>query len=592
MAMANDPLSPRAFGGEQPVGRGSPPTDARSVPQAQVTRDPGVRAQPEDFGAQIGAVRTGIADVFGKVAGDILRRRQHAEDEAFANAFAARARVMGAQRYGELSKTAVDGPDGFYSVLNADLTEKYEGALEALRQEGYRPSMAGVAAARKQAEHFKGLYGANAVVYENNVRALRFVGQTKQAFDTMDVAVQNDPDSFLAVAADKRRMLEGIGPNLPADDRVKLEEPIYRNTAEAAIRGRIIKDPARAVRELDGGLYDQWITSDQKAVFKTQAQNTVFAHANERAAAFADSLVATGGLAEAVRRVQKNDLPDDIKALPPEMQAKIKHSILSNVSQQLAVENSLRAQQKVGDDERLRQDKLVFYNPTTSPQDRNEALKRVAANPEFNADQFDNLIKYAAEGTTFGLVSDPGVLFNLRVGVQRGEVGMEDVAAARRSLTRQDFESLVALSGAQSNSALGRVLDYVEQDLGYNKLVPPSNPEQMLLSGEVADVKARLQRFALENPKMTQAQLLAEADGILGGARQRVYNRVADSARKDIEAQGAKFKWFNKADPQGSLTKAVAEGRVKITDSAVIDLQTGMDRWIKAEEKSGRTKAK
>lgn len=65
--MANDPLTPRAFGGEQPVGRGSPPTDARAVPQARAPADPGVTAQPADMGAQVGqamaAGGTAVSDV-------------------------------------------------------------------------------------------------------------------------------------------------------------------------------------------------------------------------------------------------------------------------------------------------------------------------------------------------------------------------------------------------------------------------------------------------------------------------------------------------------------------------------------------------
>ena len=64
-------------------GRVPGPADVAKI-DAQVLRDPGVHATPDDFGAGVGAALADFADAAGRVASDFATMRREAEDDTAA----------------------------------------------------------------------------------------------------------------------------------------------------------------------------------------------------------------------------------------------------------------------------------------------------------------------------------------------------------------------------------------------------------------------------------------------------------------------------------------------------------------------------
>ncbi len=123
-------------------GRVPGPGDIAKV-DAEVLRDPGLHATPEDFGAGVGDALADFAAGAGRVASDFAEMRREAEDDTAAAAGLSEARVR-FTRVAESMKTQAMTTEGLTGNLGTVLGKETDAILRDLREvRGLRPSKGG-----------------------------------------------------------------------------------------------------------------------------------------------------------------------------------------------------------------------------------------------------------------------------------------------------------------------------------------------------------------------------------------------------------------------------------------------------------------
>src|SRR5882757_3143921 len=151
---------------------------ADNIQDVAPVRDPGVRAYPEDFGANIGASAERLGAVTASLSAHLYEKRKAAEDQTFEQTYNVSAAPALQQAEIDARKAFPDGGSGYMQDLNTRAQQAHQGILDGLAQRGITPSDD---ALRRVNTSFAGRQAnllVSGVVYDNNAQVKKLQDQT------------------------------------------------------------------------------------------------------------------------------------------------------------------------------------------------------------------------------------------------------------------------------------------------------------------------------------------------------------------------------------------------------------------------------
>lgn len=217
---------------------------ADSIQEVAPTRDPGVQATPEEFGAGVGASAANFGAAAVSLGAHLYEKRKAAEDQTFEQTYNVNAAPALQKAEYDARKAFPDGGPGYMEDLNTRAQQAHQGILDALSQRGITPSDTALRRVNTQFAGRQANLLVSGVTYDNNAQVAKLQAQTG--------------DNVKTVAS---QVLSG---NLDVDEAVKQVDGI---TASA------------------GSLY----TGGALSAFKKQARDVVYQAAVDSAIASKDT---------------------------------------------------------------------------------------------------------------------------------------------------------------------------------------------------------------------------------------------------------------------------------------------------------------
>src|SRR6266704_1033207 len=98
---------------------------ADSIEPVAVARDPGVRADPSDFGADVGASLQHLGNAAVSLGAHLYQKRQAAQDDVYSSTYDVNANPALTQTVLDTKKQLPDGGPGFMEALQANLDKTH-----------------------------------------------------------------------------------------------------------------------------------------------------------------------------------------------------------------------------------------------------------------------------------------------------------------------------------------------------------------------------------------------------------------------------------------------------------------------------------
>ena len=197
-------------------GRVPGPADVAQI-DAQVLRDPGVHATPEDFGAGIGKAVERFGKAASRVASDFAEMRREAEDDTAAVAGLSEARVRFTRVAESMQPQATTAGD-FTGNLDRALGAETDAILRDLRQvRGLRPSKEGEAAIRQQLGVLASRMVVRGAMSEHRIRLAKLGHDVDASVADAAMAAFGAPADVFAIIAETEANLARFKDKLPPD---------------------------------------------------------------------------------------------------------------------------------------------------------------------------------------------------------------------------------------------------------------------------------------------------------------------------------------------------------------------------------------
>ena len=246
--MADDPLTPRASRSAERLFRRGATPDAGDVPQARVARDPGVQAQPADFGAQtgvaganVGAMAGELARTFGEAATRIQNRKETIE-------LANRETKLNEETAEDIRKTSVEQDFSDPAVL-AELGRRLEERGKKL-QSTWPGSPAGADRLATMIAGRSGYYRGQAAVMSHdtstNKVAHLFGGKVNEIY----AEVARDPTKFQEAAGKIRQAMEAYSGNFTPAQEQKLSRVAMEGAATTALNTLLFRGDIKGAKAM------------------------------------------------------------------------------------------------------------------------------------------------------------------------------------------------------------------------------------------------------------------------------------------------------------------------------------------------------
>ncbi|MFQ5765968.1 MAG: hypothetical protein ACE5GT_13690, partial [Rhodospirillales bacterium] len=228
-------------------GRVPGPGDVAKV-DAEVLRDPGLHATPEDFGAGIGAAVADFGAAAGRVASDFATIRREAEDDTAAAAGLSEARVRFTRVARSVNPQATTAGD-FTGNLDRALGAETDAILRDLRQvRGLRPSKQGEAAIRGRLGVLASRMVARGAMFEQRERLAQLGRDVDASVGNAAMAAFDAPADLFAIIAETEASLAKFTNKLPPDALAAKVTAAREMIAGNAVAGLIEQGDVRSAR--------------------------------------------------------------------------------------------------------------------------------------------------------------------------------------------------------------------------------------------------------------------------------------------------------------------------------------------------------
>lgn len=208
-----------------------------SVQQVGIARDPGSRAHPDDFGAQIGRAQqefAGAVAVVGQIGQRLARERQDATDKVFADTFDLEYSAAAQKEYMDAQTGANLDGSGFAQDVDRRLESLSESTLNNLRERGFNPSQRAMAAIQGAALRNRADYLVKAETWAHNRNVTMLGEQLDKNAAAVSASVLETGD--LDGALDRiDQTLENYGGVLPAEAIADKRNEYREQTVDAHI---------------------------------------------------------------------------------------------------------------------------------------------------------------------------------------------------------------------------------------------------------------------------------------------------------------------------------------------------------------------
>jgi hypothetical protein len=156
---------------------------ADAIDPVAPARDPGVRADPSDFGADIGASMEHMGAAAVSLGAHLYNKRQSAQDDVYSSTYDVQANPALTQTVIDTKKQFPDGGDGFMEALQTNLDKTHADVTAKLAAQGLQPSADAAATVAKRFNSLKADYLVKGVVIANNEKV---TGLQTQLGDNVD----------------------------------------------------------------------------------------------------------------------------------------------------------------------------------------------------------------------------------------------------------------------------------------------------------------------------------------------------------------------------------------------------------------------
>lgn len=208
-----------------------------SVGSVGIARDPGSRAHPDDFGAQIGRAQqefAGAVAVVGQIGQRLARERQDATDKVFADTFDLEYSAAAQKEYMDAQTGANLDGSGFAQDVDRRLESLSESTLNNLRERGFNPSQRAMAAIQGAALRNRADYLVKAETWAHNRNVTMLGEQLDKNAAAVSASVLETGD--LDGALDRiDQTLENYGGVLPAEAIADKRREYREQTVDAHI---------------------------------------------------------------------------------------------------------------------------------------------------------------------------------------------------------------------------------------------------------------------------------------------------------------------------------------------------------------------
>ena len=162
---------------------------AESIDPVAPARDPGVRAAPEDFGADIGAGMQHLGNAAVSLGAHLYNKRQAAQDDVYSSTYDVQANPALTQTVIDTKKQFPDGGPGFMEALQQNLDKTHADVTANLASRGLQPSESAASTVAKRFNALKADYLVKGVVVANNEKVAGLQTQLNDNVDAVKSSV-------------------------------------------------------------------------------------------------------------------------------------------------------------------------------------------------------------------------------------------------------------------------------------------------------------------------------------------------------------------------------------------------------------------
>lgn len=158
-----------------------------------------------------------------------------------------------------------------------DFTRTFMDEYDAYRPtiEQYAPNEEARAALAAKLDGFGTQLSGNSIAFEAKAQSLAVVGAFSESVDQFANLLITDPSQRHMVSNEMMELLDNLKGAVTADTYAELKVKAQRTITEGAVKGEILLDPYRAIKELKEGVYDETLDPSRKAILINNAQTAI-----------------------------------------------------------------------------------------------------------------------------------------------------------------------------------------------------------------------------------------------------------------------------------------------------------------------------
>lgn len=198
-------------------------------------RDPGVRANAEDFGAQTGAALADLGQTLSSIGTHLNNRRQQAEDDLYVQRAQMEANKDIYSTYLQKQPESIAGPDQFYKTIDNEVNRVETEVPKRLQEQGgYRPSQEANRRVQSMFLNMRENYGTRALTDGNNARIGKLSTDLESSLSDVQAGAAEHGD-FPAAMQANQSMLTTARTFLPPDEVEKLKSRVDTQMGQSAV---------------------------------------------------------------------------------------------------------------------------------------------------------------------------------------------------------------------------------------------------------------------------------------------------------------------------------------------------------------------
>lgn len=220
---------------------------------------------------QTGAALQKVGEVGYQIGGEMLQKavtREEQDQQAKAAEWAANTRKAWLDRVTTLQQEAPADPTGFHARVDSEFSSYSEKILAQPNLSEYQRRVM-----KAYATDIGESLSAHALAFEAEGKAAFRRSQIGTTLDQLQNVLQRDPTQFDSLFVQGQMAIESAG--LTGQERMAQEKSWRNDSARSVLLGRLERDPARVISDLDSGTFDDRLDPSARASIYNAAQSAV-----------------------------------------------------------------------------------------------------------------------------------------------------------------------------------------------------------------------------------------------------------------------------------------------------------------------------